>query len=409
MKILVVSQYFWPENFRINDLPSGLRDRGHEVTVLTGLPNYPEGNIYKNYSFFGPYTEVVDGIRIIRAPMVPRGKKKGVQLALNFLTFSLSAFFVALFRCREKYDAVFIWCLSPVTVSFSGLALKWWRGVPVYNWVADLWPDTLTATGTLRNGFVLRAITALSSFIYRRCDYNLIASEGYRSRLIEMGVSEEKIIYWPQWAEAVYGKEVTQLETIPFPMVEGFRVLYAGNIGASQGFETILEAATLLKDNKKIHWIILGDGVLKDWFVKAIQDRDLSQQVHFLDPCPVDKVPDYAANADALLACLRKAPLFRITVPGKLQSCLALGKPIVAAFDGEAAEILKSSGAAFVAPAGDAQELANIVLKMSNLSDEERREMGVAGRRHFLENFERELLFNNLERILQNHQAASID
>ncbi|MEM7280433.1 MAG: glycosyltransferase family 4 protein [Pseudomonadota bacterium] len=400
MKILVISQYFWPENFRVNDLPAGLRDRGHEVTVLTGLPNYPEGKLYKGYSYLGPYTESLDGIRVVRVPMVPRGKKKGIRLALNFFTFSFFACFVALFRCREKYDAVFVWCLSPVTVSFSGLCLKWFRRIPVYNWVADLWPDTLSATGVLRKGMIMGAISRMSSFIYKQCDVNLIASEGYRSRLVDMGVRPDRIVYWPQWAESIYGKEVTNKNTVSFPDVDGFRVLYAGNIGASQGFDTILEAATLLKNEKSIHWVILGDGVLKKWFSEEIHARGLATQVHFLDPCPVDQVPDYAANADALLASLRKAPLFAITVPGKMQSCLALGKPIVGAFDGEAAQILESSGASFVAPSGDAQGLADAVLRMSRLPQAELDRMGGAGRQHFLDNFERELLFGKLEKIL---------
>lgn len=404
MKILIISQYFWPENFRINDLAFGLKERGHEVTVITGLPNYPKGKFFDGYGFSGPYTEIKDGIRIVRVPMIPRGSKKGLQLALNFFSFSFLASFIVLFRCREKYDASLVWNISPVTTAFVGIVLKWFRGIPVYNWVADLWPDTLTATGVAKKGLALSLVSKLAAFIYRHCSVNLIASAGYEKRLLAMGIAKEKIVYWPQWAETIYSQP-PKGDPIPWPNPTGFKILYAGNIGASQGFETIVEAATLLKDEKHVHWVILGDGVLKDWVTKQVRERGLEEQVHFLDPCPVEKMPEYAVRADALLASLRDDPLFEITVPGKLQSCLALGKPILASLSGEASKIVTDSGAGLVAKSGDHMALAKAAKTMAALSHQELQKMGQAGRSYFKAHFERQSLFEKLEKLIVSRQS----
>ena len=401
MKFLIISQYFWPENFRINDLALGLKERGHEVTVITGMPNYPKGKFFDGYGYGGPYTETMEGIRIVRVPMVPRGSKKGIQLALNFFSFSFLASFIVLFRCRDKYDASLVWNISPVTTAFVGIVLKWFRGVPVYNWVADLWPDTLTATGVAKKGFALSVISKLAGFIYRHCSVNLMASAGYEGRLLEMGVKKERIFYWPQWAEVIYSQP-PKGEPIPWPELSGFKILYAGNIGASQGFETIVEAATLLRQEKHIHWVVLGDGVLKPWVLEQVQERGLSEQVHFLNPCPVEQMPEYAAKADALLASLRDDPLFEITVPGKLQSCLALGKPILASLSGEASKIVMDSGAGLVAPSGDAEGLAEAAKKMASLQAAELIEMGECGRKYFRQNFERQSQFEKLENLINS-------
>jgi len=257
--------------------------------------------------------------------MVPRGRKKGIQLILNFLSFSLLACFVASLRCRDKYDAIFVWSVSPVTISLSALVLKLFKRIPVYNWVADLWPDTVEATGVVNSKFVLGLVNKLSGFIYRYCDLNLIASAGYRSRMEAQGVLADKIMYWPQWAESVFTKPLEPNKTVPFPPLTGFKILFAGNIGSSQGFPTIVDAAEKLRGQIEVHWLILGDGILKPWVEEQVQKRRLGDNVHLLGKCPLEDVPYYSARVDALLASLKKDRLFEITVPGKLQSCLASG------------------------------------------------------------------------------------
>jgi glycosyltransferase involved in cell wall biosynthesis len=401
LNILIVTQYFWPENFRINDLASGLHVRGHRVTVLAGLPNYPQGTFYPGYGIKGPYTEDMNGVRVVRVPVVPRGRKRGLQLALNFLSFSLLACFVAPFRCRERYDAIFVWCVSPATITLPALLLRAVKGIPVYTWVADLWPDTLVATGTLKSKLALRLVTALMKFIYRFSDHILIASQGYRARIEALGVPPSRITYWPQWAESAYSVPLDGARKVTLPAgTRGFKILYAGNIGSSQGFPTIVEAASKLKHEVDVDWLILGDGIELPWVRQRVEALGLKGNFHFLGTCPVEDVPYYAAQADALLAALRKDPLFEITVPGKVQSCLACGRPIVASFDGEAAEVITASGAGFVGAADDVEGLVQAVVRMVGLSAEQRAAMGRAGREYFRLHFERDVLFSRLEAMM---------
>jgi glycosyltransferase involved in cell wall biosynthesis len=409
LNILIVTQYFWPENFRINDLAAGLQARGHKVTVLTGLPNYPQGSFYDGYGIKGPYTENMNGVRVVRVPLVPRGRKKGLKLALNFASFSVLSCLVAPFRCRESYDAVFVWCVSPYTVALPALLLKALKGVPVYIWVADLWPDTLVATGAIKSRVALRAVTALVKFIYRFSDSILVASKGYRARIEALGVSAEKITYWPQWAESAYTQPLDKEKKVTLPATaRGFKILYAGNIGTSQGFPTIVEAASRLKQKADVSWLILGDGAQLPWVLQRVDALGLKNDFHFLGTCPVEDVPYYAAEADALLAALRRDPLFEITVPGKVQSCLACGRPIIASFDGEAAEIVAASGAGFTGAADDVQGLVDAVLRMMALSAEQRAAMGTAGREYFGRHFERDALFSKLESMLSRRGPSLV-
>jgi glycosyltransferase involved in cell wall biosynthesis len=321
---------------------------------------------------------------------------------LNFLSFSFLACFIVPFRCREKYDVTLVWCMSPVTVVIPALVLKAVRGTPVITWVADLWPDTLAATGVVKSRAVLRMVALLVRFIYRFSDQILVASRGYQPQIESLGVPTAKIAYWPQWAEAVYGRPPDGGRKVDLPASSrGFRILYAGNVGSSQGFATIVEAAREIKRQADVEWLILGDGIMLPWVHQKVEEFGLQDDFHFLGTCPVEDVPYYAAQADALLVSLKKDPLFEITVPGKVQSCLASGRPIIGSLDGEAAEIIRASGAGFTGAAGDVQGLVAAVMRMIALTPEQRTAMGKAGREYFTQHFERELLFSRLEEMMQ--------
>ena len=258
MKILVVTQYFWPEQFKILDLCQELTKRGHEITVYTGLPNYPEGKLFSGYSFFGPYSETYDQIKIIRVPLIPRGKKKGIQLAFNFFSFAFFATLLAPFVVRGKFDKIFIFEPSPVTVAIPAIFLKFIKKNPIIFWVQDLWPDSLVATQTVHNKKILNLVQKMVVWIYKHTDKILVTSKGFIPKIVNVGVSEDKILYWPQWAEAIFLDsqilENYKDENLPST---GFKIMFAGNIGSSQDFTTIVEAATILKDNNNIHFVML--------------------------------------------------------------------------------------------------------------------------------------------------------
>ena len=398
MNVLIVSQYFWPESFRINDLAHGLRDRGHNVTVLTGKPNYPGGSFFPGYGFFRPVREDYEGVEVLRAPLVPRMEGRGRQLALNYLSFVVSAGILGPLLCRGPVDVIFVFEPSPITVGLPALVMKKIKKAPIMFWVQDLWPESLTATGAISSRPVLRVVDKLVRFIYRGCDTLLVQSRGFVAPVKAQGASPEKIVYFPNWAEETYKpREVEADAPEREEMPAGFKVMFAGNMGAAQSFETILQAANMLKRYPEIRWVILGDGRRRRWIEESVKDLGLQDRVRLLGRRPVESMPRYFALADALLVSLRREHIFSLTIPGKVQSYLASGRPVIAALDGEGARVVEEAGCGVTAAAEDPDALAAAVLKLYEASSEEREEMGRRARAHFEEHFEREKLLDELE------------
>ena len=397
MKILVVTQYFWPEQFKINDLCEGLIERGHDVTVFTGLPNYPEGKFFKGYSLKGPYTETVGKIKIIRSPLIPRGKNKSIYLALNYISFCLFSTLLAPFLVRGKYDKIFIYQVSPIFAALPAVLLKYIKKAPIIIWVTDLWPESLEATGVVKNKRLLSIVGLFVKFIYKHSDKIYISSQGFAKKIKAMGVKEEKIKFWPQWAESFFSnneaKSSFQDERIP----AGFIVMFAGNIGSAQDFKTIVEAAILLKEKAHIQFVILGDGLMRQWAEKEIIHHGLQKTFNFLGRKPIESMPYYYSKADAMLVSLTDTELFSITIPSKVQTYLASGKPIIAALNGEGAQIINEWKAGLSCPATNPLELAKTIEKMSLLSKEELEQMGKNSFACYKSEFEREKLIGILE------------
>ena len=401
MKVLIITQYFWPESFRINDLALGLKERGHAVTVLTGMPNYPSGQLFPGYRMFSPSRETFEGMPIHRVPLIPRGSGQRWRLVLNYLSFAFFASLLAPFRCRGPFDLIFAYEPSPITVGLPAIVLKKLKRVPIMFWVQDLWPESLSATGAVRSELLLRWVAKLVCFIYRRCDCILVQSEGFIPSVVALGADPRHVAYFPNWAETFYRPVAVDADSPERKeMPAGFCVMYAGNIGAAQSFETILEAAALLRHHHDIHWVVIGDGRRRAWVEAQIVERGLKEKVHLLGLRPAEVMPRYFALADALLVTLKRAPIFALTIPSKVQSYLACAKPILAALDGEGARVVLESGVGIVCPAEDAKALAESVLRLSRMSSQERAAMGQRGRAYFEVNFEREKLLDRLESLM---------
>ena len=399
MKVLIVSQYFWPENFRVNDLAAGLVDRGHEVTVLTGVPNYPDGKFFAGYGWLKKTREKYLGACVIRVPLLPRGSASGIRLALNYLSFALSASVLGPFLCRGKYDLIFVCQLSPATVGLPALVLKKLKKVPILYWILDLWPESLSATGAVRSAKVLAVVDSMMGLIYRGCDKIVVSSQGFLPSIAAKGVAGERTGFFPNWYEPEYRANPGQDEgASPVGMPSGFRVMFAGNIGVAQDFESILSAAELLLPFPEIHWIILGDGRNFDWVKKQVALRGLTERVILLGRHAPEAMSGYFSLADAMLVTLKEDPVFALTVPGKIQSYMACGRPIVAALDGEGGRLIRDSGAGLSSPAEDAEALAQSVLAMYRMPKEEREAMGLRGKAYCEENFEREMLIDRAEK-----------
>lgn len=399
MKILVVSQYFWPESFRINDLVLGLRDRGHDVEVLTGMPNYPGGSLFAGYGWLSPNREIFEGLNIIRVPLVTRGRSKSLRLAANYLSFAASACLLGPLRCRNRYDAVIIYEPSPITVGLPGLLMARLSNAPALLWIQDLWPDTLEAMGFRHGNLIARSARWLSDFIHRRCDRLLVQSRGFVPRLKSRHIESCRIAYLPNWAEAFYQPCDRSLTPLPPDLVglSGFRIIFAGNIGSAQAFDTIIEAAIRSRNIPNLHWIILGDGLMRDRVAAQILEHRLEGCFHLLGQKPAQDMPAYFAHADVLLATLRADPVFSLTIPSKVQSYLACGRPLVGSIDGEGATVIRDSGAGIVCPAEDGMALADAVMELYRMTPEKRAELGARGRRYYEEHFERSRLLDRLE------------
>ncbi len=398
MRVLVVSQYFPPEPSRIGDFASGLAERGHEVTVLTGKPNYPGGDFYPGYGFLGQTRERHGSVEVVRVPLVPRGNGSAVRMALNYLSYALTASVLGPLLCRGRFDLVFVCQLSPFTVALPGLVFRKLKHAPMMLWVQDLWPESLVESGAVHSERVLGWVGTMVSYTYRRCEAVLVQAEGMRPRVAKRGADPARVSYFPNWAETLYGPvEIEEDAPERREMPDGFRVVFAGNIGAAQSFGTILAAAEKLKDHAGIRWIVFGDGRMRPAAEERVRRSDLGGKVFFLGSRPVEKMPRYFALADALLVTLGRRPIFALTMPVKLQSYLASGRPIIAGADGETARAIEDSGAGLTAPAEDADALAGAVLKLYETPLEERAAMGRRGRAYFETHFEREMLLDRLE------------
>ncbi len=401
MKILLLTQYFWPENFRINDLAAGLAQKGHEVTVLTGIPNYPSGRYFSGYGLFKNLKQEYRGAAVLRLPLISRGRGGRLRIVLNYLSFMVSALIFTPFLCRGKFDLIFF-SLSPLAEGIPAVLVKKIQKAPLVFYAVDLWPESISALGVIKSPFILNGVAKIMRFVYKHCDQILVSSSGFIGPITAMGVDESRISYWPQWAENNYrmipaGDSSTESREMPL----GFRIMFAGNIGAAQGLKTIIEAADKLKYLQDIHWIILGDGRMKSWAEKEIRSRKLENSVHILGRRPIEAMPRYFALADVLLVSLKNDPVFALTFPAKIQSYMACGRPILACLNGEGAKVIQESGSGISCPADDSESLAETVLKMYNFTDTERKEMGLRGRAYFEKNFSRNVLLPRFEKWIQ--------
>lgn len=399
MRVLVVSQYFWPENFRINDLVRCLIERGYHVTVLTGIPNYPEGRFYKGYGFFRKIRQEYCGAKVIRIPLFPRGKGGGISLLLNYVSFAFFASLLSPFLVKGKFDLIFVCQLSPVTVGLPAIMLKKLLKAPIIFWVLDLWPESLSASGGVSSRSILAVMDKIVRFIYHNVDKIVVSSRGFIQSIEAKGISSERLAYFPNWYEPEYidsklERSLFNADSMQLP--NGFRVMFAGNIGVAQDFESILSASEILKKYTDIHWIILGDGRRLDWVKEQVALRGLSDCFHLLGRFPSESMPEFFSKADVMLVTLKRDPIFTLTVPGKIQSYMACSKPIIAALDGEGDRLVTESGAGIASPSEDPVALAKSVLTMYHLSREEREKMAESGKKYCEKNFNREVLMDRL-------------
>lgn len=396
MKIWIITQYFYPENFNINQVAVDLAGRGHQVTVLSGMPNYPSGEFSPGFGGWRVRRDDHNGIAVIRVPVLARGRGTPARLVLNYLSYAIIASIVAPFVLRGRPDAIFVYQPSPLTVAFPAIVLSWIKRSPVVLWVQDLWPESLAAGNLTPSPSLVRIVRRIAGFIYRRCALVLVQSPAYVAP-IQALAPQAAIRYFPNSADRQYHPiDAPAGAAELFGLPDGFRVIYAGNVGIAQDFDTIVAAAERLRDRTDIQWVIVGEGRRKGWLRNEIAKRKLGGTFHLIDQQLTDLMPSYFALAHALLVTLSKSPVAAITIPAKVQAYLACGRPIIGAIEGEAAKIVAQSGAGLTCAPGRPAELADTVIALRNKTPAEREQMGKAGRRYFEAEFEQTVLMEKL-------------
>lgn len=394
MKILTVCQYYYPEQFKVNEICEALVKQGHEVTVLTGLPNYPSGIVPDEYKKLQKRKEIINGVNVIRCFEVGRGSGK-LKLILNYLSYMIFAC-VKVFTLPKDFDVIYVFQLSPVTMAIPGILYKKLNRKKLFLYCQDLWPESLKALNISETSPIFKLVNKVSRLIYRQCDEIAVTSKSFIQYLVQQhGISEKKIGYHPQHAEELFlsiNGEVEQNNQIDF--------LFAGNIGKVQDIDCILKAVNEIKDIDNFHVHFVGDGSYLETAKNLSKELKVEEKLTFHGRYPIDKMYDFYKMTDAFLLTLQGGNFLSQTVPSKLQGYMAAGKPIFGAIDGAAQEIIKEVNCGKCTNAGDYKELAQLMKHyIENYSSYE--EYGVRGHQYFKENFSLDVYLDNLNQSLQ--------
>lgn len=407
MKIVLVSQYFWPESFIINDLVRTLAAQGHHVRVLTGKPNYPTGEVFPGYRAAGCVEECfIPGVPVDRVPLRPRGKGGAKGLVLNYLSFVFNGlyFFPRAFRCtQDKVDVIFVFAPSPITSVIPAIYLKFRLKAHLAVWVQDLWPESLSATGFIRNPMALRLVGWLVRGIYTCTDTILVQSKAFTAP-VSRYARKDKIIYYPNSYQdsPLHPTNYTQVPPELLKQLEqNFCLVFAGNIGTAQSVETLVQAAENLRHLPDCKLVLVGSGSMVMWIEEQKALRRLDNLI-LAGRFPSSEMPQFFSRAAGLLVTLKRQEIFGYTIPSKVQAYLAAGRPVIAALDGEGARLIEEAGAGLTCAAEDSAGLTRCVEELFHMPLEARENLGQAGRKYFLENFEMTRQSQRLVEILEN-------
>lgn len=372
MRILILTQYFYPETFKSTEIGEELVRREHQVDVLAGIPNYPDGVYYKGYGLFKKRKEIVNGVRIYRCFQTPRGKKSSsIGLSLNFISFVISATLWVLFffAWRKKYDAIITHEPSPITQIIPAIILGKIRNTPVYSWILDIWPDSMVSSiGEKRARFIKPILTSVTEWVYRNSKLILVSSKGMMELVNRNHDYSDKLVYFPNWCDDILSLPIEDSVELP----EGFKIMMAGNLNDGIGVDALVSLTDRLKDLQNLWFVFVGGGTREQYLRDAFKEKGINNVV-MTGRLPFKKMPALYRQADAMLITLKetKLPHLRATVPLRIQSYMSAGKPILGMADGSSMNVINASGCGFCASAGDVENLASYIkdVVMSNMEE----------------------------------------
>lgn len=384
-RILLITQWFDPEpTFKGILFAKELVSRGFEVEVITGFPNYPGGTLYDGYRVKLIQKELIDGVLVTRVPLFPSHDKNKLGRVLNYLSFAFSSLVYGLFLSKRA-DVIYAYH-PPLTVGISALIIKLFRRVPVVLDIQDMWPDTLKATGMISNSRLLGFVSKVCNLIYSGVTKIIVLSPGFKDLLIDRGVPENKIDIIYNWADENVLRTTNNGMPKELTSIEGFKILFAGNVGQAQGLDVVLDAALLLKDDvPNIHFLVLGRGLKLDDLKRRAKELNLGN-VHFLPAVGMEKVGSFLGFADALLIHLNSDPLFEITIPGKTQAYMAVGKPIIMGVSGDASNLVSRADCGVCFEPEDSVALAEAAKGLMLLDSTDIQRLGKNAERFYNEN-----------------------
>lgn len=400
MNILVVTQFFKPETFIINDLVLEMEKFGHNVTVLTGKPNYPEGDIYPGYRISGVQRESYgQNVEIIRVPLLPRRRGGALNLILNYLSFMVSGTILAPWFLRNrKFDVILVFAVSPITAALPAVILKFFKRAKLFVWVLDLWPQSLVVTGYVTNKFLLSIVEVFVWGIYKLADLVLIPSKAFVDPIRKI-YSKVNLCYYPNSFRKMDPLLLTK--TLPNHLdkilTDNFCVVFAGNLGVAQSIETIVSAAHILRDISKLKFVFVGAGSRLAWLEQEKKRLDLDN-IECVGRFDISFMPVIYLKSKVVLLTLKSDEILQYTLPWKIQSYLAAGKPVIGAIDGEGARVITEAQCGFVGPAEDAHALAENIKKVMAMDRKSLEELGKNGMKYFENHFEME---SQVQRLLQ--------
>jgi colanic acid biosynthesis glycosyl transferase WcaI len=403
MRILLLNQWFHPEP-SVKGLPfaRALRDLGHEVEVVTGVPNYPDGHVYPGYRVRPYARETMDGIPINRMPLYPSHNRSAIGRATNYISFALSAAVGVLLAKRSDVAYVFH---PPATIAFPAIVLKLLRGVPFVLDIQDLWPDTVAATGMVGSPRALALLRWFCAIGYQQAARIVVPSHGFKAALQARGVSADKIDVILNWCDE---PALLRGEPTPPRSADGrFEVVFAGTMGAAQGLDAVLGAATILLGSApRVRFTFIGGGIDVDRLRARVTAESLTN-VRFVERQSMEKISGFLSSADALLVHLKDDPLFRITIPSKTQAYMALGKPIVMAVAGDAATLVNDARCGITCVPGSPESIAGAVLQLAALTQDERFEIGRNGARFYQQQLSMAVGVREFEGVLRETAART--
>lgn len=405
MKIIVLSQYYWPEPLpKAQELAEGLQARGHEVTVLTGFPNYPTGVLYDGYRIRPWHRETIGSVRVVRLAVFPDHSKSSARRIMNYGSFAVSAAILGP-AVTDGADAMFVFH-PPLTIGTAAFVLSRLKRMPFVYAVGDLWPEAIVASGMISNPRIVSALEALERFVYRHATAVAVVTPAMVDHLAAQGVPREKLHVIPDWADERNYRPLPPDPALSarLGMTARFNVVFAGQVGIVQRLDTVIESAELLRHRPEIQFVIVGDGVERDRLARDAERRQLAN-VKFVSRVASAEMPSIYALADVLLVHLSAQPIFRLSMPAKLYAYLACEKPILMAVDGYAADFVRSAKIGLTCPPEDPQGLADTVLQFASLSPRERKEMGRRARETFLHHYSRSTVLSQCEALLHNVAA----